>query len=450
VAVDNARSYELAKKAVEEISEAERLKTQFLANMSHELRTPLNSIIGFSRVILKGIDGPVTEQQVQDLNAIYNSGQHLLGLINDVLDLSKIEAGKMEMALVEDVNLAEIVHSVMSTTVGLVKDKPIQLKQNLSPDLPRLTVDPMKIRQVLINLLSNAAKFTEKGTITVEAHLLADSELAEYKAKTPSVIVRVIDTGAGIAPADQVKLFQPFSQVDGSLTRKTGGSGLGLSICQHLIRMHGGEIGLDKRVTQGSVFYFTLPLTPAEKIEATPAGASEPSPLAPQAAGSEPISGESRLPQAEPDPLKTPGGVESPPGPDPTPRQVLVIEQDPQLTDIYRRYLAGHNCSVLALTELDQVLSVARILQPYAITLDVTMQGAASRPPAKTAGETRDLDGWKILQALKSDPATQAIPVIVCSVVAQQERALGLGASDYLLKPILQEDLIHALERIQR
>ncbi len=175
VAVDNARSYELAKKAVEEISEAERLKTQFLANMSHELRTPLNSIIGFSRVILKGIDGPVTEQQIQDLNAIYNSGQHLLGLINDVLDLSKIEAGKMEMALVEDVNLAEIVHSVMSTTLGLVKDKQIQLKQNLSPDLPRLTVDPMKIRQVLINLLSNAAKFTEKGTITVEARLLDDT-----------------------------------------------------------------------------------------------------------------------------------------------------------------------------------------------------------------------------------------------------------------------------------
>ena len=248
VAMDNARSYEIAQKAMEDIREADRLKSQFLANMSHELRTPLNSIIGFSRVILKGIDGPVTDQQTQDLNAIYSSGQHLLGLINDVLDLSRIEAGKMDLAFEENVDLAEIIRSVMSTTVGLVKGKPIELKQRIEPDLPLVTIDAMKIRQVVINLLSNAAKFTDEGKITVEAFKQLEPS------GEPQVTVRVIDTGPGIAPEDQGKLFQPFSQVDGSLTRKTGGSGLGLSICEHLIRLHHGEIGVDSEDRTGQHF----------------------------------------------------------------------------------------------------------------------------------------------------------------------------------------------------
>ncbi len=264
VAMDTARSYEIAQKAMEDIREADRLKSQFLANMSHELRTPLNSIIGFSRVILKGIDGPVTDQQTQDLNAIYNSGQHLLGLINDVLDLSRIEAGKMDLAIEEDVNLAEIIRNVMSTTVGLVKDKPIELKQRVEPDLPLVNIDPMKIRQVLINLLSNAAKFTDEGKITVEA--FSSTGLTGE----PQVTVRVSDTGPGIALEDQIKLFQPFSQVDGSLTRKTGGSGLGLSICDHLIRLHHGKIGLDSEPGKGSTFFFTLPVSqPAEVARAS-------------------------------------------------------------------------------------------------------------------------------------------------------------------------------------
>jgi GAF domain-containing protein/ActR/RegA family two-component response regulator len=422
VAVDNARSYELAQKAVQEISEADRLKTQFLANMSHELRTPLNSIIGFSRVILKGIDGPVTEQQAQDLTAIYNSGQHLLGLINDVLDLSKIEAGKMEMALEANVNLADIIRSVMSTTIGLVKDKPIQLHQNLSPNLPSLTVDPMKIRQVLINLLSNAAKFTDQGSITVEAepHTGPQGE--------PQVIVRVIDTGPGIAPKDQARLFQPFSQVDGSPTRKTGGTGLGLSICQHLVRMHGGEIGLQSEVGKGTTFYFTLPVAPAGPTEAAGATSQETAPADDQA------------PTATPTPRS-----------DSANRVVLVIDKDPQLTDIYRRYLVGHDYTVIALTELNQAVTVARSIQPFAITLDVTMRAQPDGPAPEAASLTPGmlLDGWKVLEALKSDPQTRAIPVIVCTMIYQQERAQRLGAADYLLKPILEEDLIQALKRLE-
>ena len=173
IAIDNARSYELSMQAVKEMREADRLKSQFLANMSHELRTPLNSIIGFSRVILKGIDGPTTDLQQQDLLAIHNSGQHLLTLINDILDLSRIEAGKMELTF-DEVNLTELIASVMSTANGLVKDKPISLHRDLPADLPTVRADAMRIRQVLLNLLSNAAKFTDEGSITLKASVTGE------------------------------------------------------------------------------------------------------------------------------------------------------------------------------------------------------------------------------------------------------------------------------------
>ena len=192
VAIENARAYELSQKAYEEMKEVDRVKSQFLANMSHELRTPLNSIIGFSRVILKGIDGPINETQKQDLSAIYNSGQHLLTLINNILDLSKIEAGKMELQLSE-VNIADMVNSVMSTAVGLVKDKPIKLYQQIPADLPLVHADQTRVRQILLNFVSNAAKFTEEGSITVSASLVNSP-----KGKK-EIMVTITDTGAGIA-----------------------------------------------------------------------------------------------------------------------------------------------------------------------------------------------------------------------------------------------------------
>jgi signal transduction histidine kinase len=254
VGIDNARSYELAQKAILEMREVDRLKSQFLANMSHELRTPLNSIIGFSRVILKGIDGPINETQQADLSAIYSSGQHLLKLINDILDLSKIDAGKMELNF-EEVNMIDLINSVMSTAVGLVKDKPIKLMRNLPIDLPHVQADSTKIRQIILNLISNAAKFTDEGTITVEAGKEIDPN------GKPEIYVRVTDTGPGIAEKDRNKLFQPFSQVDDSPTRKTGGTGLGLSICKSLIELHHGRIGLfSSEVGKGSTFFFSLPL----------------------------------------------------------------------------------------------------------------------------------------------------------------------------------------------
>lgn len=426
VAIENARAYALTQKAMEEIREADRLKTQFLANMSHELRTPLNSIIGFSRVILKGIDGPITEQQQQDLTAIYNAGQHLLGLINDVLDLSRIEAGKMELNFEENVNLGDIIRSVMSTTIGLVKDKPIQLHQNISPDLPLLTIDSMKIRQVLLNLLSNAAKFTEEGSITVEAEPLARGE---------QVIVRVKDTGPGIAPEHQERLFQPFSQVDGSLTRKSGGSGLGLSICHHLVRMHGGTIGVESELGKGSTFYFILPVKqPQERLRSHSDEDSHPS--------SEHAQANSAMVMLPTSASRT----------EEKPAMILAVESEPQLIDLYRRYVTKHNFTVVGLTELNQVLSAATNMQPFAITLDVSMSTPPSlettaESPAKTASSA--IDGWQVLEQLQREAKTKHIPIIVCSLVDERERAFRLGASDYLLKPILEEDLIQALERLR-
>ena len=191
VALDNARSYEVEREALKEMREADRLKTQFLANMSHELRTPLNSIIGFSRVILKGIDGPITDLQNQDLTAIHNAGQHLLGLINDILDISRIDAGKMELAF-EEVDMRNLIQSVASTALGLIKDKPIRLSQFIPDDMPLARADPIRTRQVLLNLLSNAAKFTESGSIVIEAKLQTSPD--DY----PEIVVSVSDTGSGI------------------------------------------------------------------------------------------------------------------------------------------------------------------------------------------------------------------------------------------------------------
>ncbi len=192
IAIENARAYELSQKAIADMKEIDRVKSQFLANMSHELRTPLNSIIGFSRVIIKGIDGPINDTQKQDLSAIYNSGQHLLSLINDILDLSKIDAGKMELAF-SDVNLTDLINSAMSTAVGLVKDKPIKLHTVIPENLPLVHADNTRVRQVLINFMSNAAKFTDEGTITVEAIPQRGPN------GKPEVMVTVTDSGPGIA-----------------------------------------------------------------------------------------------------------------------------------------------------------------------------------------------------------------------------------------------------------
>ncbi|MBI5932234.1 MAG: GAF domain-containing protein [Chloroflexi bacterium] len=380
IAIDNARSYELSMQAVKEMREADKLKSQFLANMSHELRTPLNSIIGFSRVIIKGIDGPITDLQQQDLLAIHNSGQHLLGLINDILDLSRIEAGKMELTF-DEVNLGDLITSVLSTVTGLIKDKQITLHRDIPSDLPTVRADAMRVRQVLLNLLSNAAKFTDEGAITVHA------SVKEAATGHPEITVRVTDTGPGISAEDQTKLFQPFSQVDASPTRKSGGSGLGLSISNHLIQMHGGHIGLESEVGQGSTFYFTLPAFRGKSESEHPHGN----------------------------------------------RVILAIDDDPQIINLYERYLQPQGYQVVALSDPTRAVERVKLLKPMAVTLDIMMPG---------------YDGWRVLADLKSNPETRDVPVIVCSIIEDREKGFSLGAADYLVKPIIEDDLLNSLDRL--
>jgi CheY-like chemotaxis protein len=319
--------------------------------------------------------------QQQDLTAIYNSGQHLLGLINDILDLARIEAGKMELNF-EEVQLADMTTSVMSTAKGLVKEKPIQLLQRIPATMPAVRGDTMRVRQILLNLISNAAKFTETGSITVEAAVQ----------KGPSgkleALISVIDSGPGISAEDQKKLFQAFSQVDGSATRKSGGTGLGLSICANLVQLQGGRIGVSSDVDKGSTFWFTLPL------------------------------------YQQPD-EKPPEGK----------KVVIAIDDDPQILALYERYLDPQEYYVVPVTDPLKVKEQVLKLKPYAVTLDIMM-------PNK--------DGWSVLTELKSDPTTRDIPVIICSILEQTERGFSLGAADYLVKPILEEDLVHALDRLNR
>ena len=231
------------------LEQQERLKTEFFSNMSHELRTPLNAIIGFAQVMLKGIDGPLTELQHTDLMAIYSSGQHLLALVNGILDLSKIEAGKMDL-FKEWLPVQEIAAGVMTSTIVLIGGKDIELVEDIPADLPLLYADRVRIRQVILNLVSNAAKFTDQGSITLRVR--ADGQ--------DWLIVSVEDTGIGIADEDMSGLFDHYVQISRSSVRRAEGTGLGLSISKKLVELHGGQMWVKSQVNKGSIFYFSLPL----------------------------------------------------------------------------------------------------------------------------------------------------------------------------------------------
>ncbi len=388
IAIQNARAYERLVETTEQLRELDRLKTQFLANMSHELRTPLNSIIGFSRVMLKGIDGPLTDLQEADLGSIYNSGQHLLSLINSILDMSKIEAGKMDLAF-DEVFLPEVLGSVIGTTSALVKDQPLELRSEVPDDLPTVWADAQRVRQVLINLLSNAIKFTEKGHITLKAE--AGSEF---------VTISVSDTGVGIEPEAQRRLFIPFQQVDASTTRRAGGTGLGLAISHSFVQMQGGEIWVDSEPGEGATFFFTLPIYQIVR---------------------EKEKDEARI------------------FVDPTKKIVLAIDDDAGVITLLKRYLEHDGYQVIGVMQSRHALEMAQRLAAetnlIAITLDVVMP---------------HIDGWQVLRALKRDPQTKDIPVILCSIVEGLEQGLGLGAAVCLRKPVTRDEVLDALRKVEQ
>lgn len=391
VALETVSLYVDAQETAEKLKEVDQLKNQFMANMSHELRTPLNSIIGFSRVMLKGIDGPLTDMQETDLGAIYDSGRHLLALINDILDISKINAGKMEVVF-EPVDLKPMIQSVMSTAMGFVKDKPIKLLTDVPEDLPQVVADARRIRQVLTNLLGNAGKFTEEGSIKVAA------AYDDYQ-----VIVSVQDTGIGIPPERLHAVFEQFEQVDSSSSRRYQGTGLGVPLSREFVRMHGGDMWIQRSVVgEGTTFCFSLPLGGPDAVSGD-GGVAVGAQMGPSFAQS----AQSRI--------------------------VLTVDDDAGVITLFRRYLEKQGYKVFGLTRGERVVEEAMRLAPYAITLDVLMPG---------------LDGWGVIEQLKSHPETRDIPIIVCSVLGDEGRGLSMGVTDYLLKPISERALLDALEHV--
>jgi PAS domain S-box-containing protein len=256
VAVQNARAFEYQRSVADRLREVDRLKSEFLANMSHELRTPLNSIIGFSEVLLDGIDGELTDDAVEDVRAIHGSGQHLLNIINDILDLAKIEAGQMDVDR-RPLELNPFINEIIHTAQILVKDKPVELNVVEEAHVSNAYADPIRLRQIVWNLVNNAIKFTEEGSVNVYI-----SQNDEQQA-----VIRIVDTGIGMKQDDLPLLFEQFRQVDGSSTRRAGGTGLGLHITRHLVRMHGGDITVESEFGSGSTFSFTLPIYVPEMVE---------------------------------------------------------------------------------------------------------------------------------------------------------------------------------------
>ncbi len=403
--IQNARLLRQLQTANARLREVDKLKSQFLANMSHELRTPLNSIIGFSRVILKGIDGPLTTMQEQDLSTIHESGKHLLNLVNDILDQAKIEAGKMELSYTY-FSVSDLAKSVMSTAVGLVKDKPIRLHQEIEADLPPVWGDEFRSRQVLLNLVSNASKFTTQGSVTVSAFRIEEND-------RPMIQISVTDTGIGI-PQDKLdSIFEAFQQVENTTARQYEGTGLGLPIAKSLIEMQGGRIWVNSEPGIGSTFSFTLPTVPLPKPE-------------------------EEVPAEEPQvdnviASQVVEAIEQAEAPKTQQRIVLVIEDEMSVVNLYRRYLAKSGYEVIGGTP-EEAEDLALNYQPRVIVLDVNM-------PKRS--------GWDVLAKLKDRDETFEIPVIVCSVEAEKERAFRLGAAEYIAKADAERLLPDAIRRVE-
>ena len=365
---------------------ASQHKSQFLASMSHELRTPLNAIIGLTEMMVTNAARFGTEKAAEPLRRVHRAGSHLLGLINQVLDLSKIEAGKLELSP-ETVTLAPLIDEVIGTARQLAEQNKNRLVVESQENLGSLTVDPMRLRQILFNLLSNACKFTKDGRVTLRVRKVVDGRTW--------IEFAVADTGIGMTPEQQAKLFEEFTQADSSTARQYGGTGLGLAITRKLARMMGGDVTLTSEAGKGSTFTVRLPASTDVPAEA-------------------PISSDrGRSTRAD---------------------CVLVIDDDATARELISDHLKAGGFSVVTAAGGVEGIKLAKELQPTAITLDVMMP---------------DLDGWSVLAALRQNSELADIPVIMVSIVDDKRRGIALGAAGYLTKPIDRERLHRLVRRFQ-
>ena len=388
--------------AKEAAEAASRAKSAFLANMSHELRTPLTGIIGYSELLQKEARFLGYTDLLDDLDKIRTAGNHLLALINQILDLSKIEAGKMQLAL-ESFDIAPLIRDVVTTIDPLVTQNGNLLNVHCATDLGTMYADLTKVRQILLNLLSNAAKFTDQGVITIHAsrQLTSDAEHIRF---------RISDTGIGMSAEQLLALFQEFMQADATTNRNYGGTGLGLALSHRFCHLMGGTITVESDVGRGSTFIVQLPTIVRDS---TPE-------VLPQAH-------EGRL-----DDQSSPMYVAPPVIHQST---VLVIDDDPVVRELLPRRLADLGVRVATAADGEEGLRLAEALSPDLITLDILMPG---------------MDGWTVLTTLKATPASAHIPVILLTIVDDWKRGFALGAKEYLTKPIDTERLVNLVELHRR
>jgi len=376
---------------------ANRAKSRFLANMSHELRTPMNAIIGYSEMLLEDAEDADDEDTAGDLRKIVAASKHLLALINDVLDLSKIEAGKMTLHL-ESFEIGPLIEEVITTVRPLVDKHGNRVELDVDDGTGAMHADLVKVRQILFNLLSNASKFTQDGTISITARRLAADGDGDGDGGGERIVFEVSDTGIGMDEQQVTKIFQAFTQADSSTTREYGGTGLGLTISKRFCRLMGGDLSVRSTHGVGTTFTVDLPLVVTDVEQDTAALAAAPEAL-----------------EATPRPT----------GP-----AVLVIDDDPGSLDVTRRALSRSGFEVITATDGASGLEMARTMRPAAITLDVLMPG---------------MDGWAVLAALKQSPETSGIPVIMLSVMDDREMGLTLGATEYLTKPVDRDRLVELM-----
>lgn len=402
--LNNARGYRTVqqqavrlRQANQELIEADRLRSEFVANMSHELRTPLNSIIGFSTVLLSNRSGVLQERELGYAEKINRNGKHLLSLINDILDLSKIEAGRMDLEF-RSTDLDGVCQEIVEMLRPQAASRQIELTLEIDQQLPAVTTDSGKLRQVLVNLVGNAIKFTEKGAVGLKA----SAEGAN------AVSLEVTDTGIGI-PKDKLEtIFEPFRQADSGTTRRFGGTGLGLTISRSIVDLLGGRISVTSAEGEGSCFRVLLPvgqgtdLPPDEGLAVADAAAFENQ-------GEPPDSGDERD------------------------RPVLVVDDDPDARELMTAMVEDLGLPVITADGGEEALAMVQRQRPRLITLDLMMKG---------------MDGWEVLQRLKADRRTHDIPVVIISIIADRRRAMVLGAVEALTKPVVEPELLGTLERI--